>query len=292
MRKLELLLSLVVLVGGSALWASGQEHFPSNEDMRHFRSLSAPQLSPDGRRVLVEIADSTADGGRHHLWLVDLDHNSSRQLTFSPAGKKDDKDRGETSGRWLPNGDILFLAHRGEHTQLFRLPMQGGEAAAFDLKIMPPVDASKAPDAVPLPGADKSKAAPSASPEPVPIDVSGFQIAPDGKTVALWAKDPETPGEKKQHDDKADATWVNHDQHLTRLYLLDPATSKLTTVPLSDDVERVAWSEQSDRLAVEAETPNGASDLGPAGSTWLVTLTDAQHPSKLSAIPPTASGLV
>jgi dipeptidyl aminopeptidase/acylaminoacyl peptidase len=292
MRKLGFLLSLIVLVGGSALRAAGQEHFPGNEDMRHFRSLSAPQLSPDGRRVLVEIADSTADGGRHHLWLVDLDHNSSRQLTFSPAGKKDDKDRGETSGRWFPNGDILFLAHRGEHTQLFRLPMQGGEATAFDLKVMPPVDASKAPDAVPPPGADKSKAAPTQPVEPVPIDVSGFQIAPDGKTVAFWAKDPETPGEKKQHEDKADATWVNHDQHLTRPYLLDPANSKLTAVPVSDNVERVAWSEQSDRLAVEAETPNGASDLGPAGSVWLVTLSDAQHPRKLTAISPTASGLV
>ncbi|HKW26347.1 MAG TPA: hypothetical protein VJN48_11225, partial [Terriglobales bacterium] len=85
MRKLELLLSVIVLVCGSALWAAGQARFPTNEDMRHFRSMSAPQLSPDGRRVLVEVADTTADGGRQHLWLVDVDHNSSRQLTFSPA---------------------------------------------------------------------------------------------------------------------------------------------------------------------------------------------------------------
>ena len=255
--------------------------------------MSEPQLSPDGRRVLVEIADGTADGGRRHLWLVEIDHNSSRQLTFSPAGKKDDKDRGETSGRWMPNGDILFLAHRGEHTQLFRLPMLGGgEAVAFDLKVMPAVDESKVPDAVPPPGAEKGKPAPSQAVEPLPIDVSGFQIAPDGKTVAVWAKDPETPGEKKQHDDKADAVWVNHDLHLTRLYLLDPATSKLTSVSLPGDVGRVAWSEQSDRLVVETEAPNGVSDLGPAGSMWLVTLNDVQHPSKLNSIPPTASGVV
>ena len=289
MRKLGLLLSFAVLLGGSA---PAQERFPNNEDMRHFRAMNSPQLSPDGRRVLVEIADSTADGGRQHLWLVDMNSNSSRQLTFSTAGKKDPKDRGETEGRWMPNGDILFLAHRGEHTQLFRLPMQGGEAVAFDLKVMPPVDESKAPDAVPPPGAEKDKPAASKAPVPLPIDVSGFQIAPDGKAVAVWAKDPQTPGEKKQHDDKADAVWVNHDQHLTRLYLLDPIISKLTAVPVPGNVERVTWSEQSDRLAAEVEAPNGASDLGPARNVWLVALSDAQHPKKIEVIPPTARGVV
>ncbi|MGE5204568.1 MAG: prolyl oligopeptidase family serine peptidase [Chlamydiota bacterium] len=289
MHKLGLLLSFAVLLGASA---SAQERFPNNEDMRHFRAMNSPRLSPDGRRVLVEIADSTADGGRQHLWLVDLVRDSSRQLTFSLTGKKDPKDRGETEGRWLPSGDILFLAHRGEHTQLFRLPMQGGEAVPFDLKVMPLVDESKALDAVPPPGAEKDKSAPTKAPEPLPIEVSGFQIAPDGKTVAVWAKDPQTPGEKKQHDDKADAVWVNHDLHLTRLYLLDPATSKLTAVPMPGNVERVAWSEQSDRLATEVETPNGASDLGPARSVWLVALSNAQHPTKIGAIPPTARGFV
>jgi dipeptidyl aminopeptidase/acylaminoacyl peptidase len=294
MRKLGLLLSLAVLLGGCVLYGASapQERFPNNEDMRHFRAMNAPRLSPDGQRVLVEIADSTADGGRRHLWLVDLANNSSRQLTVSPASKKDPKDLGETSGRWMPNGDILFLAHRGEHTQLFRLPMQGGEAVAFDLKVMPPVDESKAPDAVPPPGAEKDKTSAGKPAEPLPIDVSGFQVAPDGKTVAVWAKDPQTPGEKKQHDDKADAVWVNHDQHLSRLYLLDPATSKLNAVPVPGNVERVAWSEQSDRLAAEAEAPNGASDLGPARSVWLVALNDAQHPKKMEEIPPTARGVV
>jgi dipeptidyl aminopeptidase/acylaminoacyl peptidase len=288
MPKLGFVLSVAVLaVGYTATIAAAQGRFPGNEDLRHFRALNAPRLSADGRRVLVDIADATADGGRWHLWLVDLGGNSSRQLTFSPPGKND-KDNGETSGEWMPNGDILFLAHRGEHTQLFRLPMQGGEAVALDLKVMPPVDASRASNAVPPPKAEKNKPAASQAAEPLPIDVSGFQIAPDGKTVAVWAKDPETPGEKKEHDEKADAVWVNHDLHLTRLYLLDPARSQLTPVPVPGNVERVAWSEQSGRLAAEVEAPNGAGDLGPACSLWLVTLGHLQQPSKLAAVPPTA----
>ncbi len=57
------------------------------------------------------------------------------------------------------------------------------------------------------------------APEPVAIDVAGYAPSPDGKWLAVWAKDPETPGEKKQKDAKADAVWVNHEVHLTRLYL-------------------------------------------------------------------------
>lgn len=35
--------------------------YPSNEDLRHVRTLTDPHISPDGTRVLVHIADSAAD---------------------------------------------------------------------------------------------------------------------------------------------------------------------------------------------------------------------------------------
>jgi len=44
---------------------------------------------------------------------------------------------------------VLFLAHRGAHTQLYRLPMDGGEAKLFDLKVTPLVDESKREGALP-----------------------------------------------------------------------------------------------------------------------------------------------
>ncbi|MGB7134802.1 MAG: hypothetical protein WBD46_05920, partial [Acidobacteriaceae bacterium] len=80
--------------------------------------MAQPKLSPDGQSVLVQITDATADGGKSHLWLVDIHANTARQLTYSPASDK----RGESQGAWMPDGNaILFMAHRGEHTQLFRL---------------------------------------------------------------------------------------------------------------------------------------------------------------------------
>ena len=282
-------LLVAVCLGSLSLGhAMGEDHFPSNEDMRHVRSMAQPKVSPDGQQVLVQVADATADGGKTHLWLVDVKTNTSRQLTWSPSSDK----RGESQGQWMPDGgSILFVAHRGEHTQLFRLPMNGGEAHAFEVKIVPPVDESKQPDAIP-PAKKPAAAADAAKPEPVEADVSRYFIAPDGKHIAILVRDPETPGEKKQHDDKADAVWVNHDPHGSRLYLLDPADGKLTPTAVPPDVQRVAWTQQSDKMLAIAEGMNDVGDLQPAGTAWMVAVTDPAHPSQIKAAPATIGAAV
>ncbi|MBB6142491.1 dipeptidyl aminopeptidase/acylaminoacyl peptidase [Silvibacterium bohemicum] len=248
--------------------------------MRHVRSMSQPHLSPDGRSVLLTVTDSTADGAKNHLWLVDIKQNTARQLTWSEAGEK----RGESQGKWMPDGDsILFLAHRGEHTQLYRLPMEGGEARAYDLKIAPPVDTSTLADAIPP---RKEESSP-AKIEPLPIDVQNYDPSPDGKWIAILAHDPETPGEKKAHDDKADAVWVDHDPHGSRLYLLDTDNEKMTVAGVPPDVHSIAWSRQGDRLMAVAGGMNNIGDLAPADTTWLVSVGDPAHPRQLKEFPAT-----
>ena len=266
---------------GSPTPADTGSHFPTNEDLRHVRAMSAPQLSPDGQRVLLQVTDATTEGGRSHLWLVDIARNTSRQLTWSPAADK----RGEREARWMPDGSsILFLAKRGEHTLLYRLPMAGGEAHAFDLKVAPAVDASKEAGALPPGKADTA----ADDDGPQPIDVEDYVIAPDGHSIAIIARDPETQGEQKQQDEKADAVWLGHDLHGKRVYLLDPDSEKLTAVAVAPDVDSVHWSNQGDRFVVIAEKPNDASDLGPANSAWLVSVKDPAHPSQLKQLPATA----
>jgi dipeptidyl aminopeptidase/acylaminoacyl peptidase len=263
----------------------GEDHFPSNEDMRHVRSMAQPKVSPNGQSVLLQISDATADGGKTHLWLVDVKMNTSRQLTWSASGDK----RGESGGQWMPDGgSILFLAHRGEHTQLYRLPMNGGEAHPFEVKIMPPVDESTAPDAIP----PAKKPATDAKPEPIEADVARYFIAPDGKHIAILVHDPETPGEKKEHDEKADAVWVNHDPHASRLYLLDPADGKITATAVPPDVERVSWTQQSDKLLAITEGMNEAGDLAPAGAAWVLSVADPAHPSQIKSAPATIGSAV
>ena len=69
-------------LGAAALCIASQliaaEAFPSNEDLRHVRRLDDPRMSPGGTRVLIHIADATADGGRSHIWLVDIASNQAR----------------------------------------------------------------------------------------------------------------------------------------------------------------------------------------------------------------------
>jgi dipeptidyl aminopeptidase/acylaminoacyl peptidase len=252
--------------------------YPANEDLRHVRAMADPRISPDGSRVVVRISDPTVDGGRGHIWLVDTAGDQPRQLTFSPATDK----AGERQARWLGNGGVLFLAKRGEHVELFRLPMSGGEAHAYDLKIAPTVDESADADAIPPKKADERQAH-----DPLALDVDDYDTSPDGGTIAILARDPQTPGEKKQKEAKADAVWLNHDRHGKRLYLLNAESGKLTPVAVPPDVASVSWSRQSDRLIALTQGPNHAGDLGPDAKAWLVKSNDAEHPAQIKEIPST-----
>ncbi len=281
------LLSILGSCYGQPSTAAGALHFPMNEDLRHVRQIGAPHLSPDGRSVLVQIWDATADGGKPHLWMVDISGNAARQLTYSPSGDRN----GESLGEWMPDGEsVLFLAHRGEQTQLYSLPVHGGEAHAFDLKITPRVDESKRPGALPPADAAKPETTVS-SPAALPIEVASYAVSPDGKTIAVTARDPQTPGEKKQHDEKADAVEVDRDPHGTRLYLLDPATNKLTPVDVPTNLRGLSWSPLSDRLIALCEAPNNADDLGPSASAWLVSMSDPGHPAKIAHVPATVQSV-
>ncbi|MGC2160814.1 MAG: S9 family peptidase [Silvibacterium sp.] len=263
--------------------AVGQDRFPSNEELRHVRSISQPRLSPDGSSVLIEVSDATADGGKSHVWLVNVEANTARQLTWSAPSDK----RGEYAAEWMPDGSsILFLAHRGAHTQLFQLPMNGGEAHPFDVKIVPPVDESAAPDAIP-PASKPSGATNAAKPEPVECDVQRFFVAPGGNRIAIVVRDPETPGEKKEHDEKADAVEVNHNPHASRLYLMDVETGKITPTAVPPDVAGVFWNHGGDRLLAISEGMNDAGDLAPSASGWVLSVSDPAHPAQIKALPAT-----
>jgi len=267
--------------------AAAQGNFPNNEDLRHFRWINDPLPSPDGHQVLYRIADATADGGRTHLWVTDVETNKPRQITFNPAGIKLDGYRGETAGNWMPDGSaVLFLAKRGEHTQLFRLPLQGGEAQPFELKTDPLV--KQLPDAIQTSkAAEKAEEKPAEKSEPQPIDVSGYEVSSDGKWIALWAEDPASAAEKKQKDDKADASWVDHEVHGRRLFFLNPQDGKLTATTVPADVETVAWSSDSSQLLALSEGPNQASDLGPAEKAYLVQVSSPEKFTELKELPAT-----
>jgi dipeptidyl aminopeptidase/acylaminoacyl peptidase len=199
--------------------------------------------------------------------MVDVERNVATQLTFGSG-------RGETDGRWAPDGrTVYFTAARGDHTQLFRLPMGGGEAQPYVIKVMPRVDMASARDAV------DGSPSPTA---PLEADISSYTIAPDGRTAAILVRDPETPGEAKQKHDRADAHVVEEDPHGTRLYLLDLRTSAVTHVAIAPDVAEAEWSHRSDRLAVVTNLMNNADDREPGNALWIV---DVEHPTTGQRLP-------
>jgi dipeptidyl aminopeptidase/acylaminoacyl peptidase len=271
-------------------------HFPTTDNLRHLKSLSTPELSPDGTQALFTVTEATADGAAVHLWLAPVSgKEKARQITFAPPADK----RGEHGAQWAPDGTaIFFLAKRSEHTQLFRLDLRGGEAAPYELKIVPPVDESKEKNAIPPASAEEKsddKKPEARKDETVEIDVAGYALSADGKWLAVWARDPETSGEKKQKDAKADAEWVNHEKHGTRLYLAalkadGMVDGGLKVVAVAPDVHGAAWSQAADRMLVFTEAPNDIEDLGPAGAAWLVDAAGPEKAAKLDAIPATVRG--
>lgn len=271
-------------------------NFPTNEQLRHFKTVSNPRLAPDGKHILIQITEATADGAKSHLWLTSAEGEDPRQLTFSPDADK----RGEYEGEWAPDGQsILFLAKRDEQVSLYRLPMNGGEARVFKLKVKPAVDLSKLPDALPPKDEENKPEQPPSTDSPshpkksdsesdeVGIDVARYRISPDGRYIAIIAEDPQTPGEKAQKEAKADADWVNHNPHGSRLYLLNIATGKLTPLAVESDIRDAYWSNDSSKLLAIAEGMNGAGDLGPAMSSWLIHTADLSHAQKVADLPAT-----
>jgi dipeptidyl aminopeptidase/acylaminoacyl peptidase len=94
-------------------------------DLNALARVSDPQVSPNGRYVVYVMreTDFDANRGRNDLWLVDLEADTPkpRRLTQHPAN--------DGTPRWAPDGaSIYFLSARAGSTQIWRLPMLGGEA--------------------------------------------------------------------------------------------------------------------------------------------------------------------
>jgi dipeptidyl aminopeptidase/acylaminoacyl peptidase len=249
--------TIILLAAIKAPLAAAQQHFPSNEDLRHLRTISSPQLSPDLKHVVVTVQDSTAEGGRTHLWLLSTSGGPFRQLTFNQG----ESSSAERNPEYLPDGSaILFLSTRDSKSKLYRLPIDGGESSAVTLERVP-----------------------AATESPSAVGVMSYSISPDGHIVAVVASDPEPASRARDRKDKKDVVWVEHNETVHRLYLLDTRTWKAIEVPTLTDMDSVAWSEQSDKLLVLTHTH--LRDLGPSTVGWIVSAQNPSQQNKVSALP-------
>ncbi len=158
---------------------------------------------------------------------------------------------------------MLFIAHRGEKSQLFRLPLDGGEAAPIKLEHPPESGGAAAV-----------------------VDVGSYTISPDGKTIAVIATDPQSAAHTRDVREQKDAVWVEHDEPKHRLYLLDTATWQGRVVPTLTDMDGVSWREDSARLLVLTHARQ--RDLGPSAVGTIVTAATPAEQTRVAGLPESA----
>lgn len=145
-RAFALLAGALFVIANADLGVAETHPF-SVHDIMAMQRLSSPVASPDGRQIVFVCGktDLNANKVRTDLWLVNADGQNLRQLTTDPGG--------DFNPRWSPDGKFVwFLSTRSGSSQVWRIPVSGGEA-------------QKVTD--------------------LPLDVSNLQISPDGRHLAF-----------------------------------------------------------------------------------------------------------
>jgi dipeptidyl aminopeptidase/acylaminoacyl peptidase len=218
---------LVALLAAAAPAAAGKRAM-TMADVHRLRDVAEPALSPDGRWLVYSVSghDLAWDRTVSEVWRVSTAGGAEQRLTYGgPASSW--APQFSPDGRW-----IAFLSDRGEEetTQVWRLPVDGGEAEALT--------------------AFKG-------------GVSEFSWAPDSRRLALVAMDdPAEPGKLPDGEDgpakplvttrlqfKDDSTGYLDDKR-AHLHLFDIATRKATLLtPGQHDEWSPVFSPDGTRIA-------------------------------------------
>jgi len=140
-------LFLTALLAFAVPPARTEAHGFNVHDLVTMQRISDPRPSPDGSSVVFVLrsTDMEADRGRTDLWRVSSKGTGAEQLTTHEAG--------DWNPRWSPEGrSLFFLSTRSGSSQVWRMPLGGGEARQVT---------------------------------DLPLDVGGFEVSPGGSRLAV-----------------------------------------------------------------------------------------------------------
>jgi len=215
---------------------SGQPSPLAPEQVLKRRGISDLQLSPDETKIAFVVTEPVrGTEQRRNIWLCDLKSKELRQFTTS--------EKTDNLPRFSPDGkNLSFLSNRNGKTQIYLVPLAGGEATALT----------------------ESKTA-----------VQGFAWSPDGKQIVFMASPPPTEEEEKKEKDKDDARVVGRSDKNSLLYVCDVETKKVH--PLSPEKWRISdfvWVPQGGQLVVTA-TEEPQEELF-SDRIYLIALSDGK----------------
>ncbi len=126
----KILLSIFVIAGFRTVYADANAQTPAKhpmtfDDLMKIHRLSAPEVSPDGKLVAYAISTPDMELNRNvsNIWLIATSGGDPIQITQSGR---------DNSPSWSPDGKTLaFLSSRDGNSQVYLLPMDGGEAKKF-----------------------------------------------------------------------------------------------------------------------------------------------------------------
>jgi dipeptidyl aminopeptidase/acylaminoacyl peptidase len=187
MKRLSTSLPIILFVFALTIGSAGAvgEKRMTIEDALAIKQISAPQFSPDGKRIAYTISEWERKDNRRvaHIRLVSSEGGPSTKLTNG--------EKGESAPQWSPDGTrIAFLADRDKGSQVWIIPVDGGEAERLTSE---------------------------------ENNVQSFRWSPDGRQIAFITRD--TPKDKaereKRRKDKIDTIVVDTDFHYSHLWTIN-----------------------------------------------------------------------
>ena len=201
------------------------------EDYLALKSVSDPQLSPDGKWVVYTVSTPSLQDNRNvaRVWLAELATGQSRQLTAGPGSDR--------QPRWSPDGKTLaFISTREGGPQVWLLAIAGGDAHKVSNLPDGASDPVWMPDGKALIVTSDIKWPPSQE-----IDQRNGQYPTDARlwTSLMWRHWDDWRAGKRQH-----------------LFRVDVAGAKATDLtPIDRDVPTIATSGDGD----VAVSPDGGT---------------------------------
>lgn len=215
---------------------------PTIDESLSMKSVSGPQISPDGRYVAYHVASTNWDENEFvtHIWIASTVTGERYQLT---SGKKS-----ATGPQWAPDSKhVAFVSDRDGKRQIYLISPAGGEAAQLTTE---------------------------------ENGVGSIAWSPDGAAIAFTSSGPDAKPKKDRKDKYGDFEIVGGDYTMNHLWLVKvPAEfpSDIKKLPKPEPLTKgdqftvgaFSWAPDGKRIAFAAQRD---PDLGSSDTEQLYVL--------------------